>query len=209
MDSIFHGFTKRGTEGLALPEDSTTGSDITDLKKTFASQVIPSTFFDRDLLIREVSGMSAIVELWKRQSLPIYDGLYYANGRSYDLAQDPSSPSGVTMGQAFDLDSLLRTAPDRVTSIDVTRVEQISEAEGYLCCGEGSYGSEGFFAKTDSAKQLLWVVYLENSNPFHEIEIREGMAIFRSTSGTCITAPIYLLGSGHVGPRLDPNHPHA
>lgn len=132
--------------------------------------------------------MSTISTLWANRNLPIRDGLYYADGRSYELTQDASAPLGIEIGPAFDLDSFLRAEPDWVTSIDVLKSVQINEAEGYLHCGEGSYGSEGFIAKTDGAGGLLWAVYMEYSNPFHEIKIVENLAIFRSTSGVLISA---------------------
>ncbi|EAM8245442.1 hypothetical protein CLL99_003417, partial [Salmonella enterica subsp. enterica serovar Thompson] len=36
----------------------------------------------------------------------------------------------------------------------------------YCCVGEGSYGSEGFVAYLDENKNLVWVLYSEESNPF-------------------------------------------
>ncbi|MFI1578063.1 hypothetical protein [Embleya sp. NPDC020630] len=148
--------------------------------------------------------MSIISELWDRQTLPIHNGFYCASGRSYELTQDSSSPSGVKIERAFDLESFLRAEPDWVTSIDVTRVKQIGESEGYLCCGDGSYGSEGFIAKIDSVKKLLWVAYLENSNPFDEIEILSDAAIFRSTSGVRITvnARVVFQMQEYIEPKI-------
>lgn len=54
---------------------------------------------------------------------------------------------------------------------------------GFLCVGEGSWGSEGFFGRPAWDGGIVWLVYPEYANPFTEIEVRGRQAVFRSTSG--------------------------
>jgi len=95
--------------------------------------------------------------------------------------------------EEFNLDEALDADPDWLTSIDVTRETGLAGA-GYLCCGEGSYGSEGFAARLDEHKNLAWVIYLEESNPFTDIVIAGMTATFSSSSGVSITVDIYRPG---------------
>lgn len=59
-----------------------------------------------------------------------------------------------------------------------------------MCCGEGSYGSEGFFGRLDHHKNLLWVVYIEGSNPFVDVSVGGTAATFISSSGVSITVDL-------------------
>ena len=95
--------------------------------------------------------------------------------------------SGLEFGEEFDLAALLDADPEWVTSIDVTRETALPARRGYLCCGEGSHGSEGFFARLDENRELLWVVYLEQSNPFDSISTDGTNGTFGSTSGLSVT----------------------
>lgn len=65
-----------------------------------------------------------------------------------------------------------------------------------MCCGEGSYGSEGFFGQLDEQKNLVWVVYLENSNFFVDVPVRKDTATFTSSAGTLI---VVNLGTREFG----------
>jgi hypothetical protein len=87
-----------------------------------------------------------------------------------------------------------------VTSIDTTWQAPVPGGGGYLCCGEGSYGSEGFFCRLDQHKSLVWVVYLENSNPFVDASVSNTSATFTSSAGVAITVN---LGAPEFGPGVD------
>ncbi|TDC76160.1 hypothetical protein [Streptomyces hainanensis] len=133
--------------------------------------------------------MSAIATLWARESLPIKDGLYLASGESVAAELAPGSARGAVFLDPFDLDALLRADPEWVTEIDVAGTLRLEDG-GMLCCGQGSYGSEGFFARIGEDGAPRWGVYFEESNPFHEIAYSAGHATFGSTSGVRITVDI-------------------
>lgn len=41
--------------------------------------------------------------------------------------------------------------------------------------GQGAMGNEGFIACLDSERSPIWTLFFENSNPFYEISIEEGI----------------------------------
>lgn len=133
---------------------------------------------------------SAIERLWLAHNLPIRDGLYRADGSARGVRADSSALGHLVLLEPFDLEAFLLTSPEWLTSIDITIEEGLGDGSGYLCCGEGSHGSEGFFARLDLHKNLVWVVYLEDSNPFVEAVIDGPQATVKSTSGLCVTVSL-------------------
>jgi hypothetical protein len=132
-----------------------------------------------------VNKLNNIIELWQNEKLPIKDGLYFADGRSFLLDTMASSynlKSMVRLSQ-FDLDAFLRADPECLTSIMVTKKVLLGQQEGYLCCGEGAHGSEGFFARLDQTEKLIWVVYFQESNPFVDIKTSDDHVIFETNIG--------------------------
>lgn len=117
--------------------------------------------------------MSDITTLWSSARLPIEDGLYFADER------------GLRLVESFDLGELLAEDPEWLTSIDITR--EFCVPGGYACAGEGSHGSEGFFARLDENHSLIWVCYLAESNPFDELTVEASTLTATSTSGLSIT----------------------
>lgn len=129
-------------------------------------------------------------------NLPIKDGLYRADGAVYGVQADASVEGGLNILAQFSLEEFLSRHPGMVTSIDTTLEKPLPRGLGYVCCGEGSYGSEGFFGRLDQHRNLIWVVYLENSNPFIDASVSNTNATFTSSSGVSITVN---LGSPEFG----------
>ncbi|SCL21018.1 hypothetical protein GA0074692_1059 [Micromonospora pallida] len=126
---------------------------------------------------------SVISRLWLAENLPIRDGLYRAAGTARDAWADPTAPGGLALGEPFGLTEFLVPDPEEVTTITVALERELSDGSGHLVCGEGSYGSEGFFGRLDRNRQLLWVVYLEDENPFVDAHVDGTRATFTSSSG--------------------------
>lgn len=142
-------------------------------------------------------GMTSLIErLWLANNLPIKDGLYRADGAAYGVQVDASVEGGLRVLASFSLEEFLSQDPEWITWIDTTLEEQLPHGVGYLCCGEGSYGSEGFFGRLDQHKNLVWVVYIENSNPFVHISIGNSTATFISSEGVSITVDLRTLEFG-------------
>ena len=133
--------------------------------------------------------MVTIERLWAAEELPIRDGLYRAEGTSRSVRLDSTLPGGLAVLEKFDLDGFLCENPDDLTSIDVTLDLPFSVAGTvcYLLCGEGSYGSEGFFGVLDESRNLVWVVYLEHSNPFITGNLGGTQLSVTSTAGLTLT----------------------
>ena len=134
--------------------------------------------------------ITVIKNLWLAENLPIRDGLYRAAGMSRTVRIDPTVPGGLVVLESFDLDAFLRADPEWLTAIDVLVRQTLPDGSGYLCGGEGSYGSEGFFGRLDRHQELVWVVYLQRSNPITEIAVDGEHATFTSSSGLSITVDL-------------------
>ncbi|MCE7082187.1 hypothetical protein [Streptomyces sp. ST2-7A] len=140
--------------------------------------------------------MSIASGLWGDGKVFIRDALrMVSRGVSIDVQLDDESDSGVSFGGEFDLEFELGKNPDWVTPVDVTGTRETGDG-GEICRGEGSYGSEGFFARMDEKGGLIWVMYFEESNPFVGVSLIEGEAIFRSTSGVTVVIDIGNPGEG-------------
>jgi len=135
---------------------------------------------------------TSLAQLWEREELPIRDALYLADGRAFTVALDEQAPGGLTVNDSFDLDALLAKDPEWVTSIVVSKQVELEDSDGggYVCCGEGSWGSEGLFARLLPDGAPAWVIHLERSNPFTDIDVRDHVARFRSTSGVTVSVAL-------------------
>ncbi|GAA2358996.1 hypothetical protein Cme02nite_35310 [Catellatospora methionotrophica] len=102
------------------------------------------------------------------------------------MRADPSTPGGLALLEPFDLEAWLLANRGWHTCVDTTTELPLPDGSGHLCCGEGSHGSEGFFARLDHTKTLIWVVYLQESNPFVEVAIHGRHATIRSSSDLSI-----------------------
>jgi hypothetical protein len=133
-----------------------------------------------------MSNPTSIVDLWAAGCLPIKSALYRADGAARSVRVDRGQPGRLKLLEVFSVEAFLAADPECVSHIDVTVERVLPDNSGYLFCGEGSYGSEGFFGRLDSGKRLVWVVYLENDNPFVGVFVESTFAIFTSTSGLAV-----------------------
>lgn len=136
-----------------------------------------------------MSVTATLTQLWERAELPIRDALYLVDGPAFAVELDEQAPGGLKVDGPFDLAALLRANPEWVTSFDISKKVELGTG-GYVCCGEGSWGSEGIFARLSPDGRPMWVVYLEQSNPFIEIVVRDHVVRFRSSSGVNVSAAL-------------------
>jgi hypothetical protein len=129
-------------------------------------------------------------QLWEWEKLPIRDALYLADGRAFAVELDEQAPGGLTVNDPFDLDALFREDPEWVTSFVVSKNVELEDGRGYVCCGEGSWGSEGLFARLSPDGEPVWVVCLERSNPFIDIDVRDRVVRFRSSAGVSVSVAL-------------------
>lgn len=135
--------------------------------------------------------MNSIVDLWNESSLPIKDGVYWADGRSISIEIIAYPFLSVKKKEAFSLDAFLQKHHDEITCIDIFKKISLSTRNNYVWIGEGSYGSEGFIALIDENDCLIWVIYAEKSNPFISIdELSPGNILAISSSGIKLSIDI-------------------
>jgi hypothetical protein len=134
-----------------------------------------------------------IVQLWAEGLAPGWDGLYRADGSARALRLAGGARlDGFDLGLPLDLEALLAQDPDNVTSVDIARGVDVAlpDGFGYVCGGEGSHGSEGFFARLDKDRNLMWIVMLTDSNPFEKAEVRGRLATFTNNLGNSVTVDL-------------------
>jgi len=124
-----------------------------------------------------------IVDLWEKDMLPIKDAIYFSDGRSFSCKITSCPTQKIELGDEFDVNEFYKNNIDEVTNIDEIKEIKLSNS-GYCSVGDGSYGSEGFIACLGKERNLIWVLYSEESNPF--INVREdpvNTIIAESSSG--------------------------
>ena len=120
--------------------------------------------------------MSRIQKLWQDGTLPIEDSVHFTDGRSN--AVEIAASALQSTGQ-------VEPATDWLTAIHITR--ESPAPHGFVCAGNGSHGSEGFFARPDADRSLIWVRYLSESNPINKLTVLGHQLTVISTSGVTIT----------------------
>jgi hypothetical protein len=133
---------------------------------------------------------TTLAEFWLQGELPIHNGLYLADGRAWSVELDAHALGGLRLTDPFDVTAFLTERPERVTSFVVSKMARLDAGGGYLCCGEGSWGSEGMFARLSDDREPVWAVYLELSNPFVDVEVLKSVACFASSSGVHVTVDV-------------------
>lgn len=132
--------------------------------------------------------MSRITDLWPAGQAPCRSGLYRADGSAREVETDGAALSWFELGAPLDLDALLEEDPEGVTEIDIHRrcFADLPDASGYVCGGDGALGSDGFVARLDADRNLVWVVFMADSNPFERVELHGTTAVFFNNLGNSI-----------------------
>jgi hypothetical protein len=134
-----------------------------------------------------------IVRLWVEGLAPGWDGLYRADGSARALRLAGGARlDRFDLGPPLDLEAMLAEDPDNVTDVDIRRGVDVPlpDGVGYVCGGEGSHGSEGFFARLDKDRNLVWIAMLTDSNPFVKVEVGGWLATFTNNLGNSVTVDL-------------------
>lgn len=122
-----------------------------------------------------------ILTLWTNGQLPIKDAIYFSDGTVFNLSII-SYPSPKIIRHSPFILHINNINMEYITSIGETFRLNLFE-KGVLVLGEGSYGSEGFFAHLNSKDDLLWVLYSEKCNPFiSAVDSGTGRVIIESSA---------------------------
>lgn len=132
--------------------------------------------------------MNHIGELWAAGEVPAWDGVYREDGSARAVEADCAALSRFDLGGPLDLEELLRRDPEGTTPYDIHPdcVAELPDGSGFVCGGDGAHGSEGFFARLDAERNLVWVVAMAESNPFEKVEVDGTTARFFNNLGNAI-----------------------
>jgi hypothetical protein len=128
--------------------------------------------------------MDRIRELWRAGTAPAQDGVYRVGGGAHAVEVGGAELPWFDVGPPLDLKDVLAD-PDDVMEVDICA--EVELPNGWLVCGEGAHGSEGFFARLDGMRDLVWIVALRNSNPFYSVTVNGPMATFTNNLGNAAT----------------------
>lgn len=133
--------------------------------------------------------MKSIVDLWNEHLLPIKNAVYFADGTAFSIDITLYPEPRFEKGDDFCFSDFFKNNEDEITDVDLFKKKSLSN-KGWLCFGEGSYGSEGFIACLNSDDKLIWVLYSENSNPFVDMKEVEGVVYVKSSLNICLRIKI-------------------
>lgn len=126
------------------------------------------------------------IEIFNNFQCPFINGIFLHNGEIFVL--DYRNKNNATV----DIVRKLNFFDDEVKKadlIDFDYMGQISYADYQIRYGEGSFGGDGvvgLFLKNE----LVWFLFLENSNPFCKAIIKDHIVFVQSTNGVIFSIPI-------------------
>lgn len=109
-------------------------------------------------------------------SVPHIDGLFQVDGTVRRVGYDGPRLSRFEVGLPFV--PTWREHPDGLVDIDWADRAAMPAGQGYVCCGAGPMGADGFFARLDPDGVPVWVVFLTDSNPFLQARTDGAVATF-------------------------------
>jgi hypothetical protein len=133
--------------------------------------------------------MAEIQTLWKQHVWPIKSGIAFADDRTIPIGvampwESDDSKIHIETCPAIQMADLPQFQRKEFTQLISVR-ELANPALGLTAvAGEGSHGSEGFVALTESKTgKLVWLAYCDCCNPFKEALIIDGFVVALSNLG--------------------------
>ncbi|MFB7906926.1 hypothetical protein ACFC1T_10895 [Kitasatospora sp. NPDC056076] len=126
--------------------------------------------------------MNLVLELWARSEIPDYDALFRADGTAREAFIDGADSLRVELGEPFEVEE-----PEYAREITVESEAELPDGRGYVCCGDGTQGDEGFFARLDAERRLVWVLASTGGNPFLRASVDWPLARFVNDWGNILT----------------------
>lgn len=134
-----------------------------------------------------------LIDLIEQEIAPIIDSFIYNDGSMYVLKYETIGDfRSVGILCKSSLDSFFKFNSDYITNFDFTNSYEDNNYK--IFCGEGSYGSEGVISLFDKIKdEYSWLLYLEYSNPFEKVEIKDNNIIAHNNNNEIWKIPINIL----------------
>ena len=126
-----------------------------------------------------------INELLGAFECPLINAFFFPDGSMLVLN---SNSSGIDVLCRSDIDSFFRY--NNINSISSIDVYKEYENDKYIArIGEGSFGSDGFVWLTNKERELVWFLFLDNCNPFNDVNIKNDLIEATSTMNIKIQIP--------------------
>ncbi len=131
-----------------------------------------------------------IKSLIKNYQCPLINAFFFANDDMLLLESLLDETQSIrvlcksTLTSFFDYNN-----NDYLTSFDL--LEKYENDDYIVNVGEGSFGGDGVICVSNkNTKDLIWFLFLDNSNPFHSVKINNDCVIAKSTKNICFNIPI-------------------
>lgn len=111
----------------------------------------------------QVIGLDVIIS--KSNGVTPIDIMYVRNDY---LTHSFRKEYSISYGNNMTLLALFDNYNDPWSEIQVNDRAPLND-DGFIICGEGEMGNEGFIVKTDINNDLIWMLYSTTSNPFMSI----------------------------------------
>ncbi|RZU52462.1 hypothetical protein EV385_4325 [Krasilnikovia cinnamomea] len=119
--------------------------------------------------------MFAIEATWQAGKAPALDGFYRVKGESRRVEYDGPDLSRFRLGTPLAADALDKCHD---MEIYVSECVELPGGKGYVCCGSGPLGGDGFFARLNPDGMLKWIVAMVDSNPIDTVDLAGMTATF-------------------------------
>jgi hypothetical protein len=127
--------------------------------------------------------MRTIDAVLRAGAVPGTDGFFRADGTSRRVEYGGPELPWFELGPPLEPDAW---DDDDIEELDPAVLADLPNGQGAVCCGEGSLGADGFFARRDAAGNLIWVVFMTRSNPFCQVEVTGMAATFINNLGNSV-----------------------
>lgn len=117
---------------------------------------------------------SVLQNAWHRGQIPIANAICFPDGRMLLLSLNWEAgyvPQISVLGETR-IEEFLSKQPDWFAEVEPL-CELTLPGVGTLLAGEGSYGSDGFFALVDERGNFVYSAFFTSSNPFVALDLRQ------------------------------------
>ena len=122
-------------------------------------------------------------DLIAREECPLMDAIYMHDGAAYVIKLEYGSEPRIRVVCETSIDSYFKfNSLEMVTSIEIFK-EFVGD-EYKVEVGEGGFGSDGIVILSGLAKgDIIWMLFLSNSNPFENAIFNRDYLEVKSTNG--------------------------
>jgi hypothetical protein len=132
----------------------------------------------------------AIQNLWENEKAVLFNGIVFSNDETLELFRIGSKDKKeVRVGVSGNLADIIRNGVG-TTTIDVFASATDQSGDLMIACGDGAFGSDGFVCCLKKNK-VSWFLFMDDSNPFVEVQINGDVAKVRSSLDEVWSIPLH------------------